>query len=97
VNDTITKLLADYGGMGVAFVLFWRLIDKWAGRFLEAQTQQTTAMAQQAAATGALAGAVKEGQADQREILMAVRLLADRIDQQKEYLIAIDERQRRAA
>ena len=81
--------------MALACFLMWRLMDKWAGRFLDAQTGQTTAMTQQAVATAALATAVQEGQVDQREILLAVRMLADRIDQQKTYLIAIDERQRR--
>jgi len=38
-----------------------------------------------------LATAVKDGQSDQREVLMAVRLLADRIDTQKGYLMQIEE------
>ena len=86
--------MLDLGGLGIACFLMWKLFDKWAGLFLAAQGDQTKAMAEQATATAALAGAVKDGQADQREILMAVRLLADRIDSQKQFLMAIDERQR---
>ena len=89
--------MLDLGGLGIACFLMWKLFDKWAALFLAAQGDQTKAMIEQATATASLAGAVKDGQADQREILMAVRLLADRIESQKTFLIAIDERQRSAA
>jgi hypothetical protein len=86
----VFKLL-DLGGMGLCCFLLWRLLDKWAGKFLEVQMGQTGAMSAQATAMAQLATAVKDGQSDQREVLMAVRLLADRIDTQKGYLMQIEE------
>lgn len=94
------KLAADFGTLGaliVAMVIFCRLLDKWAGKFLDAQQAQTVAMTQQAVATSkqadatvTLAATVREGQSDQREVLIAVRVLADRIEQQKRYLEQIE-------
>lgn len=87
------KIAAD-GGMAVVMVLslilFYRLADKYSALFLAAQDRQSNAMGEQAAAMASLAAAVREGQSEQREVLMAVRLLADRLDQQREYLVAID-------
>lgn len=86
----IAKVL-DFGGMALCVYLAWRLADKWAEKFLEVQVAQTNALTQQAVATASLAASVKGGQEDGREVLMAVRLLADRIEMQKDYLIRIDE------
>jgi hypothetical protein len=89
----VAKIAGDFGVVGVMIVgvvLLYRLADKWAALFLEAQKAQSAAMAEQAAAMAGLAGAVREGQSDQREVLMAVRLLADRMDQQREYLVQMD-------
>lgn len=82
----VGKIVGDFGVAGVmlvALVLLYRLADKWAALFLEAQKSQAAAMA-------SLAMAVKEGQSDQREVLIAVRVLADRIEAQKGYLEAIE-------
>ena len=80
------KLAADFGVMGVMIVgviLLYRLADKWAGLFLDAQKSQAAAMS-------SLATAVRDGQSDSREMLIAVRVLADRIDAHKGYLEAIE-------
>jgi hypothetical protein len=97
VNDfswgASAKLVTDAGVLGVVVVgmwLFYRLADKWAALFLAAQQGQATATAQQAAAMASLATTVEKGQSDQREILIAVRVLADRIDAQKGYLEEIE-------
>jgi hypothetical protein len=87
------KLAADFGITGVMVVgllLFYRLADKYAGLFLEAQKGQSAAMGEQATAMASLATAVKDGQSDQREVLIAVRVLAERIDTQKQYLAGIE-------
>lgn len=86
----IAKVL-DFGGMALCVYLAWRLLDKWAGKFLDAQRAQTEALMQQAVATASLAASVKDGQENGREVLIAVRLLADRIEMQKDYLIRIDD------
>src|SRR5690242_5948182 len=94
------KAVADLGiagVMAVGMVLLYRLVDKFATAFLEQQKEQTTAAANQATAMAALASAVREGQSDQKEVLFAVRLLADRMDQQRECLVAIEREMKGAA
>ena len=87
-------MLGDYGAMGLCCLLLWTLLDKWAGKFLDAQVKQTEAMVAQSGAITALAASVREGQEDGREVLMAVRVLADRIDTQRDYLMRIDDQLR---
>jgi uncharacterized Ntn-hydrolase superfamily protein len=90
----VAKIAADFGGIGVlavALLLLYRLADKWGGAFLTATQGQTAAMTQQAAAVSALVETVKDGQNDQREVLIAVRMLNDKIDQQRHCLEGIDD------
>jgi uncharacterized Ntn-hydrolase superfamily protein len=87
-------MAADFGGMAVATVmmlLLYRLADKFATAFLAGQTGQTAAMTQQAAAVSELVSTVKDGQNDQREVLIAVRMLNDKIDGQRHCLEGIDD------
>lgn len=51
-----------------------KLVDLWAGRFLEVHSKQAEAM-------GELASAVRSGQGEQRELLLAVRVMATKIDE----------------
>lgn len=87
------KLISEVGLVGVmalALLLFYKLLDKYGGAFLKAQEGQSASQAAQASSIAALAAAVREGQNDQRDVLIAVRVLADRIDTQKGYLESID-------
>ena len=98
----MVKLASDGGVVAVmlvALILFYRLLDKYGAAFLAAQQAQATAMTEQAGGMASLAAAIREGQSDQKEVLYAVRLLADRLEQQKEYLVSLDAncRQRRCA
>jgi hypothetical protein len=89
----VTKLVADFGGLGalvVGMVMVYRLVDKWGGAFLQAQKDQTAATTAQTAAMTALVETVKEGQDKQTEVLVAVRMLSDRMDRQYTYLEAIE-------
>lgn len=70
----LIKAVANLGTTGLLILVAWRLLDKWAGKFLAAQEAQAKAMSD-------LAGAVKEGQGEQREVLLAVRVLASKVDE----------------
>jgi hypothetical protein len=61
---------------GLILLVIWKLLDRWAGPFLDASLKQAGAMAE-------LAAAVKEGQGDARETLLAMRVLATKIDDMK--------------
>jgi hypothetical protein len=67
------------GTTGLIIWVMWKLVDRWAGRFLEVQSKQAEAM-------GALADAVRGGQGEQRELLIAVRVLATKVDETKEWV-----------
>ena len=87
------RLASEFGAVGLAVlaaVLLYRLVDKWAERFLGAQREQTAAMSAQAAALLGLASVVREGQSDQREVLIAVRVMSDRLERHGKYLETID-------
>ena len=85
----IAKLIEGVGTAGLAGLLlfiFWRLADKHADRFLQAQEKQATAMAE-------MAGAVREALVDlqtagesQRETLLAVRVLTTKQEETKEWI-----------
>ena len=59
----LQKLTENFGAAGLIAFVVWKIVDKWAGQFLAAQNAQ-------AQATAALGAAVREGQVDQREILI---------------------------
>lgn len=80
----LAKIVESLGTTGLIIWVIWKLVDKWAGRFLEVQARQATAM-------GDLATAVKESQGEQREVLLAVRVLASKLDEQKGWIKDLDE------
>jgi hypothetical protein len=72
----VLKAVLDLGTTALLIVVAAYLANKWAPRFLAAHEAQAKAM-------GDLASAVKDGQRDQGEILMAVRVLAGKMDEVK--------------
>ena len=70
------KVIENLGSTGLILWVIWKLADRWAGRFLEASMKQAGAMAE-------LATAVKEGQGDSRETLLAIRVLATEVREMK--------------
>ena len=72
----VLKVIESLGSTGLILYIIWRLVDRWAGEFLKASNAQASAM-------GELAAAVKEGQGDARETLLAMRVLATKIDDMK--------------
>jgi hypothetical protein len=94
------KLALDFGVMGLfalAMYLGFRMISRWTPKMLGAMMAQTDAVSKSAVAVTDLATVVREGQGDQREVLIAVRVLADRIDSQRKCLAAIEENCKRRA
>ncbi|HEY3416297.1 MAG TPA: hypothetical protein VGM23_05375, partial [Armatimonadota bacterium] len=67
----------NYGVAGLIIVLIYRLVDRWAPRFLEAHQAQAKAM-------GELASAVKDGRDKQEHVVLALRALATEIREQRE-------------
>jgi len=78
------KIVESLGITGLMLFVIWKLVDKWAGKFLEVQGQQAKGM-------GDLAAAVREATGDQRELLLAVRVLATKVDEQKAWIKELDE------
>ena len=86
----VLKLAGNYGAAGVIVWFMWRLTNKWAGLFLEAQKDQVEAMSKQASAMTGLAEAMGRAQADQRDVLIAVQVIAQQIERQRAVLDRIE-------
>ena len=78
------RILENLGSAGLLIWVVWKLVDRWAGKFLEVQSAQAKAM-------GDLAGAVRDSLGDQRELLIAVRVLATKVEEQKQWLKELGE------
>lgn len=74
METELIKAALNLGVSGLLLCLIYRLLVGWAPKFLAAQQGQAEAMA-------ALAAAVKEGQGEQREVLLAVRVMAGKLDE----------------
>ena len=69
-------MLENLGSGVIVALIVWKLVDKWANKFIDAQ-------AAVAASIGSMAEAVRQGMVDQREVLIAVRVLARQIEELK--------------
>lgn len=78
MNDwgIVSRVIENIGTSGLLMLLIYKLTDRWAGKFLEAQTSQATAVTD-------LANAIKTSVGDQRELLLAVRVLATKQEETK--------------
>jgi len=74
--SVLLKLVETLGSTGLILAIVWKLTDRWAGKFLEVSMTQARAL-------GELAAGVKETQGEARELLLAVRVLATKIDDVK--------------
>jgi hypothetical protein len=70
----ITLLVEKLGTTGALLWVIWKLTNKWAEKFLDVQFKQATALSD-------LAGAVKENQGEQRELLLAVRVQSQKLEE----------------
>lgn len=70
----VVRAAGNYGVAGLIVWLLYRLADKWAPQFLKAHQDQAAAMTD-------MAKAVREGREEQRDLVIAVRVLAAKIDQ----------------
>ena len=82
--QNVWKMIENLGSTGLLLLFGWKFLDRWAGKFLQAQQQSAAAMT-------SLADAVREGQTDQREVLLAVRVQSRKIEEMKNYLVQLDE------
>jgi hypothetical protein len=72
----VWKAIENLGSTGLILWVVWRLADRWSAKFVECWMKMAEAM-------GELAAATKGGQGDARETLLAMRVLATKIDDMK--------------
>lgn len=87
--DNLLSFAKELGTTGLIILVIWKMADRWAGKFLEVQNKQATAME-------SLAGAVRESSGEQRELLLAVRVLAAKVDETKGWIKDLDDFVRRS-
>jgi len=82
----LRDFIKDFGASVLIVTVVWRagrgavgLIDRWAGQFLESNQEQAKAM-------GSLADAVKTSRDDQRDVLIATRVMARQLEEQHDLL-----------
>ncbi|HEX4311905.1 MAG TPA: hypothetical protein VHZ25_17880 [Acidobacteriaceae bacterium] len=74
MDELVLRLIQVLGVPGLAIWCAYKLLDKWAAQFLEVHRQQANAIQ-------GLAESVKVNQDGQKEVLMAVRVLAAKVEE----------------
>lgn len=80
----LLKAAISLGLAGLMIYLGYRLFDRWAGKFLEAQMEQGKAMQR-------LAAAVEGGQGEQHDLVLALRVVASQQTELKDWIRELDE------
>lgn len=75
----IPRIIESMGAAGLLIFVLYRLMDKWAGKFLDALVAQATAMTD-------LAASVKESGDAGKEVLLALRVLSSKQEETKEWV-----------
>jgi hypothetical protein len=81
----LLRLMESFGVGVLILIMFYRLTDKWASKFLEALVAQSTAMT-------TLAAKVSESGSEQRDVLLAMRVLATKQDETREWIKELGQR-----
>ena len=84
MDAELIKACLNFGMAGLLVFIGWRIVDKWAGKFLAAQVKQAESM-------GKLATAVEGGQGEQRDIVLALRVVATQQAELKDWMRELDE------
>ncbi len=79
VNESVKLLGAATVVLLIVLYGIWKLVDKWAAKFLDVHTVQAEAMA-------TLAGELKTSVNDSREALIVMRALAQHTDDLREQI-----------
>jgi hypothetical protein len=90
------KAIESLGSTGILGLVIWKLVDKWAGQFLAVQEHQTKSMSAQAEAMCGLADSIRDSAGEQREVLMAMRVMAKSQEDTKDWIRELAERLRGA-
>lgn len=80
MTDPLLRLAENLGIAGMMIYLLYRLVDKWASQAIDLGAKFLNSQEKQAKAIEDLAGSITHGQDEQRELLLAVRVLATKID-----------------
>lgn len=84
MDELVLRLIQILGVPGLAIWCAYKLLDKWAAQFLEVHRQQANAIS-------GLADSVKTNQEGQKEVLIAVRVLAAKVEESVGWMKEINE------
>ena len=96
MEDFVVKMVGQLGLPGLALYLAYKLADRYLGQFLGSMGEFVKVNAQQAQAIVDVATVVKESRDDQRDVVMTIRVMADKLDQVIKWVKEIDEKVEKA-
>jgi hypothetical protein len=73
MDEMVLRIITSLGVPGLVAFLMYRLADKYLGKFLEVHDRQATAITD-------LAHAVQKSSTESQDVIMAVRVLASKVD-----------------
>lgn len=82
MDDFLLKLVQQLGVAGLVVFLGYKLLDRWVSQILAVAQQHLDATNKQAAAISELASGIKDTRDEQRDVILAVRVLAQKVDEQ---------------
>jgi len=92
MDEFLAKIIPQYGLTGLALYLLYRLLDKYVGMFVAHMGEFVKINAQQAQAIVDVATVVKESRDDQRDTVMAVRVMTQKLEEVVGWVKEIDQK-----
>jgi hypothetical protein len=87
----LLRVVENLGVAGLLLFVVYKLADRWAGKFLTSFTEQSKVIVTQTGALVDLATAVRESHSEQRDLVLAVRVLATKVEATRGWVREISE------
>ena len=92
MDDFMLKLFAQLGVPGLITFLAYKLLDRWVAKFLELGGAYLEVNRMQATSFAEMATAVKESRDEQKDVILAVRVLTAKFDENTGWLREMNQR-----
>ena len=86
MDDFLLKLIQQLGVPGLITWLAYKLLDRWVAKFLKLGGSYLEVNRMQASSFAEMATAVKESRDEQKDVILAVRVLTAKFDENTGWL-----------